>query len=319
MSAAKRPRVHQPPPRIVGEVKSLSKFVETIISDARRDPTLNCYRGQSNAEWPSVPGIFRPHMVGFSSNEQKAVRDLFAVYPSEFFSDTSMLDRLVRMQHFGLPTRLMDVTRNPLVALYFAVSSKDSSDGVVASFSVPPIREKYYDSDSVSVLSNLSNLSASEKDELSALVERTYDKDPSTEADTSISPAYNRLIESIKIEKSYFLPRIDLRELVMQYYVHPKMSNRRIIAQSGAFIIYGLDQTKSSKFRHVIRESRYIVPSKYKFDIRRSLELIGIKDDALFPELERAAKNVEARYSIPSNTKRMTATTLSAAGVDIRP
>jgi len=39
-----------------------------------------------------------------------------------------MFDRLVRMQHFELPTRLLDATTNPLVALYFASAEYEEND-----------------------------------------------------------------------------------------------------------------------------------------------------------------------------------------------
>jgi hypothetical protein len=71
-----------------------------------------------------------------------------------------MFDRLVRMQHFGFPTRLMDVSLNPLAALYFATNPRpkdESSDGVVTAFAVPRNREKYYDSDAVSCIASLAN------------------------------------------------------------------------------------------------------------------------------------------------------------------
>ena len=38
------------------------------------------------------------------------------------------------MQHYGLPTRILDITANTLVALYFAVSENEDKDGVVYLF-----------------------------------------------------------------------------------------------------------------------------------------------------------------------------------------
>lgn len=40
--------------------------------------------------------------------------------PAEFDYRMSTFDMLVKMQHYELPTRLLDITENPLVALYFA-------------------------------------------------------------------------------------------------------------------------------------------------------------------------------------------------------
>jgi len=98
-----------------------------------------------------------------------------ADYTSEFASDETMFDKLVRMQHFGLPTRLLDVSRNALVALYFATDPGPlgslPSDGMVTAFAIPPEREKYFDSDSVSCIANLANMTSEEKGEIYQLKE----------------------------------------------------------------------------------------------------------------------------------------------------
>lgn len=76
------------------------------------------YRGQSVGSHMLRPGVFR--IARWYRHERDMVRDLISTHPQEFSSDTLMLDRLVRMQHYSLPTRLLDVTQNFLASLYFA-------------------------------------------------------------------------------------------------------------------------------------------------------------------------------------------------------
>jgi hypothetical protein len=150
-------------------IKTLTGFIEKVTQYASSSHSLKCYRGQRDVSWENVPGLFRHDLSRLEANERRATRDLMAVHPHEFAADQTMFDRLVRMQHSGLPTRLMDVSLNPLVALYFATDpgpDGKKSDGVVTAFAVPESREKYYDSYAVSCIANLANLDKYEKKEI---------------------------------------------------------------------------------------------------------------------------------------------------------
>ena len=130
------------------------------------------------------------------------------------------------MQHFSLETRLLDVSFNPLVALYFATKNNLEDDGHVVILDVERRAVKYFDSDVVSCIANLSSLSSGERN----AIRRFQSDDDLNESDQG-----KRLNHFIKTEKPYFLPKIELADLGRIVLVKPKQNNRRILAQQGAF------------------------------------------------------------------------------------
>ena len=99
-------------------VNSVSEFIEKILQVKKETGTETFYRGHADKDWVLLPSIFRtPDGI---ANEHLLFREIVAHEPQSFLECKSALDYLVQMQHYGLPTRLLDVSTNPLVALYFA-------------------------------------------------------------------------------------------------------------------------------------------------------------------------------------------------------
>jgi hypothetical protein len=272
---------------------SVSDFVEYVMDWTRGGERPVAFRGEQYRGWQTQPKVFRRE-VGLYTHEKNAVRDLISVHPQEFYGDETMFDRLVRMQHFELPTRLLDVTINPLVALYFATAEYMHEgclqDGKVQALFLPEERQRYFDSDRVSCMANLANLTAHEKSEMA--VAYRLKKDEFNE-----QGVVKRLLWFVRIEKPHFEPQIDPRHLQQPVFVKPKMNNRRIIAQSGAFLIYGARRLKSKEVDHDLRMSRAIVPADKKTAIRNQLERLGIHASSLFPEIDKAATFIVNRYA----------------------
>nr|WP_314759804.1 FRG domain-containing protein [uncultured Porphyromonas sp.] len=135
-------------------VTSVSEFIQEILKVSKENGTEIFYRGHADRRWTLVPSIFRKK--NFITQEHLLYRDMVAHEPQSFSECKSALDDLVQMQHYGLPTRLLDLTINPFVALYFACEQCKEKEGMVYLFSIPENNVKHYDSDTVSVLANLS-------------------------------------------------------------------------------------------------------------------------------------------------------------------
>ncbi len=64
--------------------------------------------------------------------------------PSAFLDDNSIFEKLTKMQHYGLPTRLLDLTENPCVALYFACENNPKAVGEVILYEPKESNEKFF-------------------------------------------------------------------------------------------------------------------------------------------------------------------------------
>ena len=107
-------------------VNSVAEFIENVVKVNKADGTETFYRGHVDKDWVLLPSIFRtPNGI---ANEHLLFRDMVAHEPQSFSDCKSALDYLVQMQHYELPTRLLDVTTNPLVALYFACKRQVDND-----------------------------------------------------------------------------------------------------------------------------------------------------------------------------------------------
>ena len=115
------------------KVTSVSDFIKKIVS-LNKEKEAGCeifYRGHADESWKLKPFIFRkPNGVDI---EHQLFRDMVAHTPQSFSGCKSALDYLVQMQHYELPTRLLDVTMNPLVALFFACAEVDTPEEILAS------------------------------------------------------------------------------------------------------------------------------------------------------------------------------------------
>jgi hypothetical protein len=260
-------------------VTSLEGFTRKIRRIAPTTDEVLLYRGHSDRKkFRLLPSVLRESK--FRDAEETILRELLASHPSEFANDASTVDRLVRVQHYSLPTRLLDATWNPLVALYFAAKGHPDTTGEVIVFRIRKERVKYFDSDTVSCVANLAQLKIVDKGQIDFGLAL---------ADFNRQEPVKRLLQFVGAEKPQFRPIIVPEDLKSVLCVKPKQNNPRILAQSGAFLLFGMTDDLDSASVRGISVERIQINAKKKPDILKELDSVAINESTMFPEIEKAA------------------------------
>ncbi|GIQ58151.1 hypothetical protein Flavo103_12870 [Flavobacterium collinsii] len=274
-------------------INSISDFIKELQKIPRKGNFELYFRGHSDKNYLLKPSIYRSQRL--ISNENKIFKEFILRTPSDFLNEKSALEKLVKMQHYGLPTRLLDITTNPLVALYFACNEKSKQDGKVFAFKVPTDDIKYYDSDTVSIIANIAKRSSKFS------VEKIRNLDIAT---FNEQEELGYLLHEIKEEKSYFQNIILPTDIERVVAVKVKQNNNRIIKQSGVFLIFGIDGKKSQPaeipndwiINLELKGVDFEINNNSKDNIIDELNLLGINEATLFPELENQAKYLKKYY-----------------------
>lgn len=259
------------------------------------------FRGQYDSGKGLRTGVYRKETYKY---EDSLYHEML-VRCAEEFKNTSHISKLTKMQHYGSPTRLLDITSNPLVALYFACKNYGCEkceyieEGIVYIFSVNAKNMVYSDSDRALILSSLPRFSYDDKLKMLGIATNNLTnglfqiKKDGSYKDNVIERLYHEICLEVPAFKRELLP-IDLLQPI---FIQPDKTNRRILRQDGAFILDGLSQDGIEEQGKLERLSAIKLRIKNKDRILEELNRFGINEATLFPEMEHVANYLKDSIS----------------------
>lgn len=266
------PRVREERPR------NLPQYFELVERLQRRKRYSLWFRGCGKARNQLIPSLYRHPNKTSPSDLEELERQLMArfrqrsiPYHSRNLADD--WDALFFMQHYGVPTRLLDWTENPLIGLHFALMLAPFKAGRGG-------RLRYAESAAVWVLDPVAWNRA-------ALKHVSFTGGPLTPGDETL--------------KGYS-PRSTAAAMnahpVALYGAH---NSARIVAQQGTFTIFGTNRTPMEA---LVRNGTcppealsciVIHPSRIQ-SMRKSLLNQGITESVVFPDLEGLARETKRHF-----------------------
>ncbi|MBY8877380.1 FRG domain-containing protein [Streptomyces sp. PLK6-54] len=223
------------------------------------------FRGHSDFTWGLTPGLHRWPKGAY--HERELVRD-FAIHSPRFLdhAPASGLGRLAVMQHYGMPTRLLDWTESYLVALWFAVEGPGHG-GDAALWAMRPA---YLNRET--------------------LGEHSIPPEGDSRLRDHVLPDPETRIRTVRASRPAAF--------------RPVRTSARIVAQRGTFTVHGADQRPLDVILEELhgtatkgmQAAKLRIPADSRHEILTELRFAGITDSTVFPELSGISREIFRRY-----------------------
>ena len=201
------------------------------------------------------------------------------MWPDDFSSLESPLEKLSKIQHYGSPTRLIDLTTNPLNALYFAVEdTNESKNGIVMLY----IKAGHEFEDNHT---RLLSLLAIEKEKKVENLKKRF-----------------RQIFGEDITKDDILKYAG-EPIFLKHCEELKKANERLHAQEGAFFLCSNRVKENEITKDIVGLCDVVptmvirIPYEYKAQIKAELDVkYGINEMKIYPEITSSATYIREKY-----------------------
>jgi hypothetical protein len=299
------------------QIEKLCELVEFVSDIGKKSRNLLVFRGEKKDYGVTalVPLVYREEFI---KSEDIIYRESQRFNDLEFNADRGVFDRLSRIQHYTAPTRLIDISEDLFSAAYFAISDKDADnykdDAIIYVFEINKKLIKYYDSDTVTAVSNLAKIPLSNTNNKSkkALLKDvlTHRRDVKKFNKTASAKF---LLHEIKHEKPHFSDLIVPEHLTSVQFVLPKLTSNRVRSQKGAFLLFGLNPENCEEpiklishgnlnksiedVKHPILQIHKGIIKKSKIgDMQKELISVGIRKSFIYPEIDKVSEYLKTTY-----------------------
>lgn len=238
------------------------------------------YRGISNSAYRLRPRVLNPDLCYIDQNLFHLPILRFQKEASSYLRNICGSDELLWLQyaqHYGVPTRLLDFSSNPLVALYFACRDT-GADGALWVLNITT-----YEYLTVSDYMHLNNLDKlSHKEYLETVLHAEDGK--------GLYPVY--------FIPEYIDPRMNVQSSRFMLWPNRRFDFESILKERNYM---NLSAGDSGYVQYALR---FRIPCECKHCILSDLDLLGVNEKALFPGLDSIGSYINFLFQPPGESFR---------------
>jgi hypothetical protein len=219
------------------------------------NPKTVWYRGQSNSSYKLIPSLLRQKE---GLEKEKEIFSFFKQVSSRFTTNSNTdWELLFSMQHYWIPTRLLDWSEVVGIPLFFASKFNETLEGneAISLYVLDPIR-------------------------LNLKSQKNYIPHLPGQADFEYQKIY--------FNKEPFAPNFPIA-------ISPNYNHNRLLAQKGVFTIHP-DSNKSIEELCPDCGVKIIIAKQAIPEILEILELTNINEMSIFPDLQGAAEYIKTIF-----------------------